>query len=187
MPATAGNLSARSPGQGIFWITASGLSKGKLKEKDFLPITLAEGLPVKKSSLKPSAETSIHHAIYQADPEANACIHVHLPVSVALQFSVDEKNPSQFVSLPNLEIWKAFGIWKERPDLEMLVIHNFLDVAKISALLLSEMRSKNYALPFFLIQNHGLTVWGKDVEEASKNLEAVEHAFQVMWLRSSLR
>nr|HNI27564.1 class II aldolase/adducin family protein [Leptospiraceae bacterium] len=41
-------------------------------------------------------------------------------------------------------------------------------------------------VPFFLIENHGLTVWGKDVKDANKNLEAAEFVMQVFAVRNRL-
>ena len=38
-------------------------------------------------------------------------------------------------------------------------------------------------VPFFLIENHGITVWGKNVWDANKNLEASEFVLQVMLSR----
>jgi methylthioribulose-1-phosphate dehydratase len=42
------------------------------------------------------------------------------------------------------------------------------------------LRESSSDVPFFLIENHGLTVWGKSVEDANKNLEAAEFILQVM-------
>ena len=68
MSGTAGNLSARD-GQNpaSFWITASGQPKGRLDDHDFLRIGIADDRVLERFSdgAKPSAETSIHRAIYQ--------------------------------------------------------------------------------------------------------------------------
>jgi methylthioribulose-1-phosphate dehydratase len=76
MLGTAGNLSARSTAGG-FWITASGKSKGELTELDFLRMLPDGSMEKPVEGLKPSAETSIHEAIYAVFPEAQACYHVH--------------------------------------------------------------------------------------------------------------
>ena len=80
MAGTAGNISARDPlHPASFWITATGLAKGRLSEDDFLRIDIAEDRIVERfhDDAKPSAETSIHRVIYQLFPQSNACLHVH--------------------------------------------------------------------------------------------------------------
>jgi methylthioribulose-1-phosphate dehydratase len=42
------------------------------------------------------------------------------------------------------------------------------------------LRQSSSDVPFFIIEIHGLTVWGKSVEDANKNLEAAEFVLQVM-------
>src|SRR5579862_4518646 len=77
VPATSGNFSVRSvqgDGERIF-ITPSGLDKGLVTPADLLEID-GEGQPV-TSNGKPSAETSLHLALYRARTEARAILHVH--------------------------------------------------------------------------------------------------------------
>lgn len=77
MAGTAGNLSLRL-GDGSFWITASGKSKGALGVEDFLRVAPdGEVLERGKANDLPSAETCIHQALYALFPEASACLHVH--------------------------------------------------------------------------------------------------------------
>ncbi|MGL5132230.1 MAG: class II aldolase/adducin family protein, partial [Planktothrix sp.] len=88
MAGTAGNLSAKMP-DNSFWITASGKQKGKLVTEDFVRMSLTgEILENPNQNNKPSAETSIHQAIYSLFPDANACYHVH---------SVEAKLVSNFI------------------------------------------------------------------------------------------
>ncbi|MEK6551542.1 MAG: class II aldolase/adducin family protein, partial [Pseudomonadota bacterium] len=78
MAGTAGNLSARED-DGHFWITASGKPKGRLDENDFLLVRVKDGAVVEKrvATDKPSAETTIHAALYRRFPEARAVLHGH--------------------------------------------------------------------------------------------------------------
>ena len=72
-----GNLSAKLSDQS-FWITASGKSKGNLQIDDFVRMNLkGEVIESPNTNNRPSAETSIHQAIYSLFPNANACYHVH--------------------------------------------------------------------------------------------------------------
>ena len=81
MAGTAGNLSVRED-DNHFWITASGMPKGRLQETDFLLVRVKDGEVVERvrPDNKPSAETSIHRAIYAQFPAARACLHNSLPI-----------------------------------------------------------------------------------------------------------
>jgi methylthioribulose-1-phosphate dehydratase len=82
--------------------------------------------------------------------------------------------------LPNVEILKAFGDFREEPNFSTIVTFNHGSVLDISRDLENALRERPSDVPFFLIENHGLTVWGKSVEDANKNLEAAEFILQVM-------
>ncbi|MCX7998039.1 MAG: methylthioribulose 1-phosphate dehydratase [Leptospiraceae bacterium] len=185
LPATAGNLSVFDEVTQTVWITASGVDKSNLVEESFISLHL-DGTLKEKSTYKPSAETCIHLAVYRSIPKISACIHVHTPSSCFLEFGVSSKNPYGKVLVPNLEILKAFGDFRENPNLQMDVIYNFGDVSKIAQVLETNLQEKFFDMPFVLIQNHGLTVWGGNVWEANKNLEAVDFLLQIISFRKNL-
>lgn len=179
MAATAGNLSIIGEDRNSFFVTASGKDKGSLTPEDFLEISLSDGKPAGETRLKPSAETSIHTAVYSSLQNAGAILHVHTVASCTPVFGLTRSKNSAYVTLPNTEILKAFGDFTEEPNFKMLVVHNFASVPEISKVLAAELEKKKQDVPFFLIENHGLTVWGKDVKDANKNLEAAEFVLQV--------
>ncbi len=139
-----------------------------------------DGKILRETSNKPSAETSIHQVIYSEIPSTNTVLHVHTVTSCKLQFGVSKSNPIKRVLLPNVEILKAFGDFKEEPNFSAIVTFNHGSVPDISRDLKYALRERASDVPFFLIENHGLTVWGKSVEDANKNLEAAEFTLQVM-------
>ena len=179
MVATAGNLSVFDRASGELWITSSGKHKGCLQEEDFICMSL-DGKILRETSNKPSAETSIHQVIYSQIPSANTVLHVHTVTSCKLQFGVSKSNPIKRALLPNVEILKAFGDFREEPNFSAIVTFIHGSVLDISHDLEFALRERPSNVPFFLIENHGLTVWGKSVEDANKNLEAAEFVLQVM-------
>ncbi len=179
MVATAGNLSVFDRASGELWITSSGKHKGRLKEEDFICMSL-DGKILRETANKPSAETSIHQVIYSQIPTVNAVLHVHTVTSCKLRFGLQKFNPATRFLLPNVEILKAFGDFREEPNFSAIVIFNHGSVLDISRDLEIALRERSSDVPFFLIENHGLTVWGKSVEDANKNLEAAEFILQVM-------
>jgi methylthioribulose-1-phosphate dehydratase len=180
MYATAGNLSIFDPQSGLIWITASGKDKSKLKTQDFVTLELSSGKLVGENEGRPSAETSIHQAIYRNFPNIRTCLHVHTPTSCILEFGLNSSKTQDWVVLPNIEILKAFGNFNENPNLSMMVLYNHGNVPKIASEFEQAILQKSMDLPFFLIENHGVTVWGRNVAEANKHLEAAEFIFQVM-------
>jgi methylthioribulose-1-phosphate dehydratase len=174
MVATAGNLSVFDREIGELWITSSGKHKGRLKEEDFICMNL-DGKILRETTNKPSAEASIHQVIYRQIPSACAVLHVHTVTSCKLQFGIQKWHPATRFLLPNVEILKAFGDFREEPNfstlLLLLIMALFVDISRD---LENALRERPSDVPFFLIENHGLTVWGKSVEDANKNLEAAE-------------
>ena len=179
MVATAGNLSVFDREIGELWITSSGKHKGRLKEEDFICMNL-DGKILRETTNKPSAEASIHQVIYRQIPSACAVLHVHTVTSCKLQFGIQKWHPATRFLLPNVEILKAFGDFREEPNFSVIVTFNHGSVVDISSDLENALRESSSDVPFFLIENHGLTVWGKSVEDANKNLEAAEFILQVM-------
>src|SRR5580658_539145 len=72
VPATSGNFSVRPSAAGCILITASGLDKGTLTPAGLLEVDL-EGR-VMSGEGKPSAETGLHLALYEARPTAGAIL-----------------------------------------------------------------------------------------------------------------
>jgi len=80
--ALGGNVSARVPGAGEFWITPSGVFKGNVNVDDLVKVDLDGN--VIEGVLRPSTETPFHAAIYRVRPDVNAVIHAHNPVTLGL-------------------------------------------------------------------------------------------------------
>ncbi len=174
---TGGNLSARIDGD-RYWVTASGKSKGNLTPLDFIDMHLDGNWKAQRSGDKPSAETSIHQAIYSLFPEARACYHVHsIEANLVSNFSEDDA-----IELPPLEMVKGLGIWEENPSCLMPLFKNHLHVPTISQQIKDRFAKAPPAIPALLIRNHGVTVWGNSNEQARNNIELVEYIFRYMVL-----
>jgi methylthioribulose-1-phosphate dehydratase len=183
LPATAGNLSLRSSSGDQIWITASGLEKGFLKPENFLPISLSSGEPLESlKGKKPSAETSIHLAIYRNHPSVNAVLHAHPPETMRIQLKLNSDHPLRNWKLPCMELLKVFGFFDQDPAVFLPVLFNFATVSKIAELADKHFQNINpkikYA-PAILVENHGPTVWGNTLREAHQNLEALEYLIRV--------
>lgn len=176
MVGTAGNLSARLS-DGSFWITASGRPKGELTELDFVRVDV-EGKILEKPNpnFRPSAETSIHQAIYKCFPTAKACYHVH---------SIEANLVSRFTEgnallLPAIEMLKGLGVLEENPWVEMPLFVNHLEVQKIALEIGDRFLDSPPKVPALLIRDHGVTVWADSPESAYHYIELVEYIFRYM-------
>ena len=183
MPGTAGNLSARSS-DGRIVITASGKDKGHLTADDFIEL-LPDGQVLSTQGNRPSAETSIHQAVYRLFPKVRACLHVHTLASNVVCDLLHATTPSESYkfTLPPLELIKGLGIWDHNPAVELLVTPNFQHVPDIAEELAEQLSSGQFRLPGFLIHNHGVTAWGKSIADARNHLEIFDFIFQFLQAR----
>ncbi|MFL6650938.1 MAG: methylthioribulose 1-phosphate dehydratase [Sulfurifustaceae bacterium] len=173
MAGTAGNLSARADAE-HFWITASGLPKGRLDEHDFLLVRVADGTVAERSRAdqRPSAETAIHAVLYALFPDAQACLHGHT-VAACL---ATERLPRKAVglALPPIEMIKGFDIWEQRPKVELPIFANHLDVARIAGDVEARLRRTAPKVSALLVRDHGPTVWGRSPQEAYNRFEVLD-------------
>lgn len=182
MPGTAGNLSARSDENTVpgFWITASGVPKGQLDTSDFLLVSAREDSVIERQrpAQKPSAETSIHRAIYRVFPQARACLHVH---SVDACIAVS-RVPSAVTALrlPPLEVLKGFDLWEENPQIDLPVFENWLDVPRIARDIEQRLAGMPPRISALVIRDHGVTVWGESLQQAFNRVEVVEFIMSYM-------
>ncbi len=182
MLGTAGNLSARLP-DGSFWITASGRPKGQLTQADFIRMNLDGGIVEQQSpDSRPSAETSIHLAVYNCFPDAKACYHVH---SIEANL-VSRLVAGDAVPLPAIEMLKGLGVWEENPQVSMPLFPNYLEVPKIAKEICEYFAVCAPSVPALLIRDHGITVWADSTAAAYNYVEIVEYIFRYTIAASQL-
>jgi methylthioribulose-1-phosphate dehydratase len=179
MHGTAGNLSARADTE-HFWITVSGVPKGRLDENDFLLVRIADGEVIERArpATKPSAETAIHRALYSRFADAGACLHGH-SVDAAL---VSERAPksAKGLRLASIEMVKGFDIWQQNPKVDLPVFANTLDVARIADDIRKRFAKSTPPLTALMVRGHGATVWGKTLQDAYNRFECLEFILSYM-------
>jgi methylthioribulose-1-phosphate dehydratase len=170
---TAGNLSARLP-DGSFWITASGCSKGELTPQQFVHMNIDGTCLSAAPQAKPSAETSIHQAIYRCFPDAQACYHVHsVAATLISEFSTNDR-----ILLPPIEMLKGLGVWEEHPIAYLELFPNYADVPQIAQAIAQRFQAQPPSISACLIRGHGTTVWGRTLEETRNRMEVLEFIVQ---------
>lgn len=172
-PATSGNYSVRL-GDGRIAVTVSGRHKGRLSRDDVMLVD-ADGAALE--SKKPSAETALHTVVYRLYPHANAVLHVHSVPVVALTRHLPRA--SELV-LEGYEMLKAFpGITTHEIRVGVPIFENSQDIAALAREVAEDARQRESngqtRVPTYLIRGHGAYGWGKDLEEAERVIEALEH------------
>ncbi len=173
MAGTAGNLSAREDPR-HFWITASGVPKGRLDEDDFLLVRIDDGQTVEARDPRgrPSAETAIHRAIYKLFPDAGACLHGH---GVEMCLAAARAKPgAKALRLPAIEMIKGFDIWEKNPKVDLPLFENRLDVTEIADAIAARFAKTPPPLGALMVRAHGPTVWGKGLQDAYNRFEVLE-------------
>ena len=170
-PATGGNMSVRQDGE-FCLLSESGKDKGVLTRNDFIQVAIADNsVP---SGRKPSAETGLHTLIYRLFPEAGAVLHTHTVNSTVL--SRIEKGTA--LELQGYEMQKTLsGQTSHLDSVPIALFDNDQDIEALAERI--EQFAAEHPLRYgFLLRGHGLTCWGRDVNEAKRHLEGLEFLFQ---------
>jgi methylthioribose-1-phosphate isomerase len=180
---TSGNLSVRLPAPpDTALITASGRSKGRLTARDMVTVSTVTSRSSTPDGLIPSAETSIHSAVYREVPDCDAVIHAHSPHATAVAVLTARAGRAS-VRFADLELIKGLGVTDPRA-VDIPVFPNWSDVPRIGqdvAAWLSGLDGHVVA-PVFLLAHHGITAWGPSLETARNRLECVEAMCQLILL-----
>lgn len=167
-PATSSNFSMRVDARHAA-ITVSGRHKGRLGRDDIMLIDL-HGHAV-GTDARPSAETALHTQIYRRWPEMHAVLHTHSRTqSVASRFFAEDG----VIRLQGWELQKAItGYNTHESVLDIPVFPNTQHMPDLVAQIDAWLDSGK-PLHAYLINGHGIYTWGHSMEEAERQLEALE-------------
>lgn len=157
LSATGGNLSVRIAEANALAITPSNYDYLKMMPEDVCVLTLTlQGL---EGERKPSVETAMHAAIYQARPDVQAIIHTHqvYPSTLAI---INAPIPALFDEQVRF-LGRSVEIIPYAPSGTGLLKNQ---VAK-------NVRDHNNA---YMMANHGALVFGTNMERAIHNVEVLE-------------
>jgi methylthioribulose-1-phosphate dehydratase len=167
-PATSGNYSVRLR-DGRIAVTVSGRHKGRLTPDDVMVVN-ADGVALEDK--KPSAETGLHTQLYRRYPHVNAILHVHTVPVVTLTRHL---RTATEIELRDYEMLKAFpGITTHETVVGIPVFENSQDIGALSQEVTRRLQD-GARTPAYLIRGHGAYGWGKDMDEAERVIEALEH------------
>jgi methylthioribulose-1-phosphate dehydratase len=166
--ATSGNYSVRLS-DGRIAVTVSGRHKGRLTPDDVMVVN-SDGVALEDK--KPSAETGLHTQLYRRYPHVNAVLHVHTVPVVTLTRHLPRATE---IVLRDYEMLKAFpGITTHQTALAIPVFENSQDIPALSREVDRRLQDETRT-PAYLIRGHGAYGWGKNIDEAERVIEALEH------------
>jgi L-ribulose-5-phosphate 4-epimerase len=155
--ATGGNLSLQISGKNAFAITPSNY--------DYMKMTLDEvcildfDLNVIEGHLKPSVESAMHGAVYQARGDVKAIVHTHQVYTSALTL-IKSPIPALFDEQARF-LGRSVEIIPYAPS----------GTGMLRNIVAKHVKNNNNA---FMMQNHGALVFGHDMERAVHNVEILE-------------
>jgi L-fuculose-phosphate aldolase len=164
MTSNDGNISVRLDNIRVL-ITSSGISKGRMTDKDLLCVDFNGQLLDAESAGRPSSETPMHLEAYRQRPEIRAVIHAH-PVFATTLTVAGFDFPSDI--LP--EVLLTLG---EVPVSDYATPSSHDDADAIRSLIRDH--------DAIILRKHGTLTVGVDLEEALIHLERVEHVAEVFW------
>jgi len=155
--ATGGNISARIPGRSTFAVTPSNYDYQKMIAADICVLDF--DLHLLDGHLKPSVESAMHGAIYQARPDVNAVIHTHQVYASALTL-IKAPIPALFDEQSRF-LGRSVEIIPYAPS----------GTGFLKDAVAKHVKNHDNA---FMMQNHGALIFGHDMERAIHNVEILE-------------
>ncbi len=160
--ATGGNISARLPGEETVIIKRTGASFRNLNLNDIITIDLNGN--VVEGQGKPSKEINLHLGIYKVRSEVNAIFHLHSIAATAFATAGKE------VPLVTTQAYKILG---KCP---------LVGYGPPGSLELAEKNKevfKDKSVKVAVLQSHGTTAVGRDLEEAYNYADLLEATAQI--------
>ena len=155
--ATGGNVSVRILQEKAFAITPSNYDYMKMRPEDVCVLDFElNGL---QGQLKPSVESAMHCAIYQARPDVNVVAHTHQVYASALAL-IHAPIPALFDEQV-LFLGRTVEIIPYAPS----------GTSFLKNTIAKHVKNHNNA---FIMQNHGALCFGHDAERAIHNVEILE-------------
>jgi len=166
---TAGNLSVRAAenGQPGFLITPSGMAYATLTLAD--PVFMDMG-GAYVSPRQPSSEWRFHRDIYAARPEAGAILHAHSPFATSLACLRRDIPPFHYMIA-------RFG-----GDTLRCAEYATFGTQALSAAALAALQGRRACL----LANHGMLVFGRDLEQALDLGVELEALCEQYWRASQM-
>jgi ribulose-5-phosphate 4-epimerase/fuculose-1-phosphate aldolase len=157
LKATEGNISTRIKGQDKFAITPSNYDYAKMQAPDIC--ILDHSTILIEGKMKPSIESGMHAAVYQNRADVHCVIHTHQPYASALAL-IKMPIPALFDEQVRF-LGRGVDIIAYAPS----------GTGFLRNAVKSKVKNNNNA---YILQNHGVLVFGGTMEQAIHNMALLE-------------
>ena len=176
---TSGNFSSlisREPFR--MCITASGNAKGELDGSHF--VELDKNGAMISGTGKPSAESSLHIALYNILPNASSILHTHSVWGTILSDVFFDRGA---IEISGYEMLKGLSGVSTHEHSELVpIIENSQDYEKVSRDIVRVV-GENKEVHGIYLRRHGLYTWGDSIADARRHIEIFEFLFEVLGRR----
>ena len=164
-------------------VTASGKDKAKLGPADFVRVD-GHGQPVIEGQPKSSAETLLHVVLAQ-QPDVGAVLHTHSVWGTLLSESHFADGGFAIEDYEMLKGLEGVNTHRHREWVE--IFDNTQDIPELSDKVATQRIDADRPLQHgFLIRQHGLYTWGRDLFEARRHVEIFEFLFECLVRKGSM-
>jgi L-ribulose-5-phosphate 4-epimerase len=157
LKATEGNISARIQGQNTFAITPSNYDYAKMQVEDICILDF--DMRQIEGKMKPSIESGMHAAVYQQRADVHCIIHTHQPYASALAL-IKMPIPALFDEQVRF-LGRSVEIIPYAPS----------GTGFLKNAVKAKVKNNSNA---FILQNHGVLVFGVTMEQAIHNMALLE-------------
>lgn len=165
-------------------VTASGKDKRRLKSSDFVVVDEAGKVVGGESGERASAETALHTMLAQR-PNVGAVLHTHSVWGTLLSDLHAESGGFVIEGYEMLKGLAGVATHEHREWVEIFA--NSQDIPALACQVERRLDDpERPPLHGFLLRNHGLYTWGRDVDEARRHIEIFEFLFETLVRRRSL-
>lgn len=158
-------------------MTASGKDKGRLERPDFVRVG-PDGKPTVSDQPKSSAETMLH-VVLAEQQGVGSILHTHSTWGTLLSdhyFDEGQIQISGYEMLKGLE-----GIVTHEHTHTVPIFENTQDIPSLAEKVQTRLQDSDRPMTHgFLIRNHGLYAWGRDVFAARRHIEIYEFLFECL-------
>ncbi len=172
-------------------LTASGKHKGQLTREDFVLVD-AQGEPTHAGQPKSSAETLLHCVAAEGEG-VGAILHTHSVWSTVLS---DRFYPQGGILLEGYEMLKGLSGVTTHQHAEWLpIFDNTQDIPELAERVRAAMNQTGQGtehdagqlmLHGYIIRRHGIYTWGKDIDEAFRQIEVIEFLLECLGRSATL-
>ena len=162
-------------------IKPSGVDLSLISENDISEVEINSGkLLSGKSS---SSDTPIHLELYRSFPQLGGITHTHSPYATAW---AQTANSIPCLGTTHADYWRG-EVPLTRPMTDQEISGDYeKETGKIIVETIKELCLDPLECPGILVMHHGPFTWGKTIEEAVNNAEALEYIAKLAWMTRQL-